>query len=542
MSNNQIAVCKVPFRDTELIYEASNDMVKWRAESLYTKEPDTVVWISQFKENDVLVDIGANVGMYTVLAAKGMGARVYAFEPESQNYALLNRNIVYNQIQDKCVAFCMALTDESKVDRLYLSTFGLGGSCHTFGQDIDFNLQQRSTHLAQGCVSFQLDELVAKGVIPQPDHIKIDVDGLEHCVLQGALDAISNPKLKSILVELNTNLPEHQSLINQLAELGFVFDQRQVGVAIRQEGTFKGVGNFIFYRLESGISFEVFNDTEAQSAQLNNVNSTRQAKHTSSGAASTNTASDANIIVIGPNHQHGKQPAVSPLEHMQSVVANMDIRFEPYPHFYVENIFPDDYYRQMMAMKPVGDELISINETGRTRGSTYDNRFVMHLESGLERLKSDEKRVFWDEFRKWFCSETLMVSIIRRFEQIILNSGVTDLNVFAEAMFMRDLKGYSIGPHTDSPARLLTMMLYLPEDTDHVHLGTSVYAPKDAAFRCSGSRHHRYEGFDKFFTAPYKPNSLFGFLKTNNSFHGFEEMQDEYKRDTMVYIVKHKNP
>ena len=234
--NQTVEVVKVEFEGRQLIYEATSPAVVWRARTLYEKEPDTVHWIRQFQTGEVFYDIGANVGMYTVLAAAGRGARVFAFEPESQNYALLNRNIVYNKITDRCVAYPLALSDRYKVDKLYLSQFGLGGSCHTFGESRDYHLREREEGFTQGSISLPLDDLLSEGVLPPPHHIKIDVDGLEHLVLQGARETLRQPQLKSLLVELNTHLDEHLALIDEMTHLGFEIDPNQVNVAVRQQG------------------------------------------------------------------------------------------------------------------------------------------------------------------------------------------------------------------------------------------------------------------------------------------------------------------
>ncbi len=494
----QVKVVKVPFEDTELIYEAANSAVVWRAKTLYGKEPDTVAWIKQFNADDVFVDIGANVGMYTVLAARGRGARVYAFEPESQNFALLVRNVLYNQLQDRCTVFPMAVADRFKVDHLYLSQFGLGGSCHTFGENVDFHLKARNHTLSQGCVAMPLDDLVADGTVPEPNHVKIDVDGLEHLVLTGMTETLNHPALKSVLVELNTHLPEHRTLVEQMEHLGFVYAQNQVDIAIRQQGDFQGIGNYIFYRPECGINFD---DLTVPEVRLTN--------HDFSGVK----------------------------KHVADKLANLDLKTDPYPHFYIEELFPADYYAQMMAMKPTSEELVCINETGRATG--YDERFVMHLTDGIGQLLSEEKRRFWQNHQAWFCAEDLMIVLIKQLHAELVKRGVTHLNLKPEAMFMRDKQGYGIGPHTDSPRRMLSMMVYLPEDTGHAHLGTSVFRPLEPGRVCAGDAHHGFEGFEVVKTAPYVPNSAFGFMKTDNSFHGVAPMQDSYERDTLAYIVKH---
>ncbi len=75
----------------------------------------------------------------------------------------------------------------------------VGGSCHTFGADVDHNLQQRAPAFRQGCFATTLDALVADGVVPVPQHIKIDVDGLEHAVIRGAAATIADPGVRSVL-------------------------------------------------------------------------------------------------------------------------------------------------------------------------------------------------------------------------------------------------------------------------------------------------------------------------------------------------------
>ena len=84
----------------KLRYATPNKTTLWRAETLVTKEPGTIEWLEAITPGSVLLDVGANVGMYTVFAAVISGARVFAFEPESQNYALLCKNIVTNGITE----------------------------------------------------------------------------------------------------------------------------------------------------------------------------------------------------------------------------------------------------------------------------------------------------------------------------------------------------------------------------------------------------------------------------------------------------------
>jgi FkbM family methyltransferase len=174
--------------------------------------------------------------------------RVYAFEPESQNYALLCKNIVLNGLSDKVIGYCLAISDENAFSRLYLSEFHAGSACHTFGEKLDHRLEFRDSVHSQGCISSTLDHLVATGAVPMPNHIKVDVDGLEHKVMHGARTVLADRRVKSVLVEINTNLELHRNIIRDMEQLGFGYSASQVAAARRTAGTFAGVGNHIFYR------------------------------------------------------------------------------------------------------------------------------------------------------------------------------------------------------------------------------------------------------------------------------------------------------
>lgn len=93
---------------------------KWRAHRIYVNEPNTLEWIANFSADDVLFDNGANVGTYSIWAAKTRGTRVYAFEPELQNYEILNKNILVNGLTDRVTAYCLAISNSPRFSELNL--------------------------------------------------------------------------------------------------------------------------------------------------------------------------------------------------------------------------------------------------------------------------------------------------------------------------------------------------------------------------------------------------------------------------------------
>ena len=240
--------CELTHEGVRVVYATPSSATKWRVDTLFEKEPITIQWIAGFAADEVLVDIGANVGMYTIWAAKTRGVKVFAFEPEAQNYALLNRNIVLNGLGEQVKAYCLGLSDQAGYSELHLSALDVGGSCHSLGERVDFKHEPMHPVFSQGCISARLDDLVAAGVAPVPDHIKLDVDGIEPRIIAGARGVLGDRKVRSLLVETNQNLPDHRQMVKELESLGFRYDPAQVAAAERKSGAFKGVAEYVFRR------------------------------------------------------------------------------------------------------------------------------------------------------------------------------------------------------------------------------------------------------------------------------------------------------
>ena len=97
--------------------------------------------------------------------------------------------------------------------------------------------------------------------------------------------------------------------------------------------------------------------------------------------------------------------------------------------------------------------------------------------------------------------------------------------------------------HTDRPTKAMSFLFYLPPDDTRPHLGTSIYAPRDPQFTCTGGPHHDFAHFHRVYTMPYLPNTLFAFPKTANSFHGVEPIQDNaVRRDLLLYDIMVQDP
>lgn len=223
-----------------------NRHVQWRVETMYTKEADTVAWIRSMTAGEVFFDIGANIGLYTLLAAK-QGLHVFAFEPESQNFGVLIRNLAMNTLtKAQAVAFPFCISDGERVETLRLSSLIAGGSCHSFASDLNYKMEAKAWAYEQGTVGFSLDALVFELGMPQPTHIKIDVDGFEDKVLKGAERVLGSTQ--SVLVEMDSANQVHMDWKVELELRGFATVEAEFMAARRKEGPFSGIGNIIFRR------------------------------------------------------------------------------------------------------------------------------------------------------------------------------------------------------------------------------------------------------------------------------------------------------
>lgn len=483
---------EVNHQGVRIIFCTPNAMTQWRVRSLYEKEPDTIRWLQMMPKGSVFLDVGANVGMYSVFAAVVRDVRVFAFEPESQNFALLNQNIEANGLSGKVMAYPLALSDEIALRPLYLSEFSPGGSCHSFGEEVGFDLKPRHGPFAQGSFSVTIDHLVASGAMPCPEFMKVDVDGFEHKVLQGARKTIADPRLREILIELNTNLEEHLALIQEITKLGFFHDPTQAQGALRSSGIFKGVGEFIFRRVNTPPAFD-FNRS---------------------------------FTIRPPRSREGWQV----LQHIQDRMANAQMELDPFPYLVVDNIFPEDYYARMLEHFPAPGQMRPLHESGRVARGAYEERHALLFEDEAFSKLSSEDAQFWRSLAQWMYSDSFANAFITRFAQALFPrvdrvlQADSKLAVKGDALLVQDHTRYAIGPHTDAPHRLVTFLFYLPSDDAQRDLGTSIYRPKDSGFTCWGGPHHPFELFDKVKTVEFLPNRLLAFPKTERSFHGVERI------------------
>jgi len=225
IKNNIKIIKKLDYEHGQILLEiTSKNEYQTRAHSC-KKEPETVKWIeTYFKENEVFFDIGANVGAYSLVACQHLARKikVYAFEPGFMTYYKLCKNINLNNMHNEIIPLQLALSDKTKIEVFNYADLREGSSCHALGVPIDQYGKSFTPKLTQYLMSYRLDCLIDEFNIPTPNHMKIDVDGVEYEILKGSEKILSSPELKTILIELQEDTKEGQKIKSYIMEKGFI--------------------------------------------------------------------------------------------------------------------------------------------------------------------------------------------------------------------------------------------------------------------------------------------------------------------------------
>jgi FkbM family methyltransferase len=220
----------------------------FRVQTFSTKEPETLDWIDGLT-GDVMWDIGANVGIYALYAAKRHpNMKVYAFEPSVLNLELLARNIALNGLEERVIIVPLPLSEKSGPAPFTLSNMDRGGSLSAFGVDYGYDGKAIKKALSYGLYGVSADDIIGKLGLPVPTAIKMDVDGIEHLILRGSRQMLLQPALKTWLIEINNNFSEqHDTCHDLLKSSGFRLIQ-ETHAPIFDTGEWEKVFNTIWRR------------------------------------------------------------------------------------------------------------------------------------------------------------------------------------------------------------------------------------------------------------------------------------------------------
>lgn len=160
-------------------------------------EPGTTkLFLKQLRSGDVVVDVGANIGWFTMLSAKlvGSGGMVLSFEPETTNFEILHSSVSANHFGN-VIAFQSCVSSSNGIVVLNVTD---SAGLHSILTPLRGKIVRRVS-----VPTVRLDDITESLGLVRIDLLKIDVEGAEPLVLSGASKLLDGSKIRSIIMEWN---------------------------------------------------------------------------------------------------------------------------------------------------------------------------------------------------------------------------------------------------------------------------------------------------------------------------------------------------
>ena len=211
-------------RPVPFLLNTESEISKFREETFWTKEPETIQWIddnlgSKFS-CDTFIDVGANIGIYSLYAATfNQDIPIVAVEPIVFNFQELERNIDLNHFRNQITPLNIALSDDSGTGSMDIRDSRVGSSGAQLMKG--FDSQSEGIQFLSGDQLLDGSSL-RSGNASKRVMIKIDTDGNEYDVLKGFSNSFSDHRIQTVLCETHpANIAEIETL---MSDLGFVED------------------------------------------------------------------------------------------------------------------------------------------------------------------------------------------------------------------------------------------------------------------------------------------------------------------------------
>ncbi|WP_418637568.1 FkbM family methyltransferase [Winogradskyella sp.] len=168
----------------------------------------------KIKEGDVVFDIGANVGVFSIYASLIKGTKVYAFEPHPKNFKVLLNNVNQNKITNiECFEFALGIDSE---DRILIEGNIAGG--HKLSNENELASSEGSLKVK----SVTLSKMTEKLNIDRIDFVKLDCEGAEGEIIK-SLGQDGLKKINKMAIEFHDNhsILSHEEILKELQDSGF---------------------------------------------------------------------------------------------------------------------------------------------------------------------------------------------------------------------------------------------------------------------------------------------------------------------------------
>ena len=243
------------------------------------------------------------------------------------------------------------------------------------------------------------------------------------------------------------------------------------------------------------------------------------------------------------------------LDHVIATIHATPLKNVPGSTYYyldIDNIWPEEFYTELVERMPT-------SLRGYTPlSSMYSDRYRYELGHGenvdlniskLEIFGADDK-AFWTEFQQHFIQDQTLAHTIMEKNGEYLAYDYTTKRWKINCRLCKDLSGYSIGVHSDRKDKIFSCIFYTPKEyseSKRQDWGTQILVAKDPKMPPNAEVHHQYNSdgssdlFDLYHWVECRPNSMFSWCVTPDSYHGVPPVKTPGYRDTIQLFAKCNN-
>jgi len=217
--------------------------------------------------------------------------------------------------------------------------------------------------------------------------------------------------------------------------------------------------------------------------------------------------------------------------HLSVLIDRTALVSAPFEFVTLDGVFPDEVYNELLRLLPENSYYRELKHSDAILANGQSARLQFPLQHANITRLPDSQRAFWDEVTDGVSSAQVQDAWRRKFRitlEQVSRKPIADIKFRPEVTLFRDLRGYKISIHPDSPRKAVTTQFYLPSDDSQVHLGT-IFHSRDTA-----------GGYHEAQTMRFAPNSGYAFGVSPVSYHSVNPMQTGDKpRDSLMVMWKY---
>jgi len=216
---NSIIEIKNPLDSSKILkFRAGHERLHWRITETAHLEEETNAWIETFKPGEVFIDVGSNIGMFSLSGAQARHIKCISFELDPLNIALQHENIFLNHLQDLILLVPIPLSEKSSSKSVCYKSISPGDALHSLDAPSPMiSEENRKAVRHSTTLAMSLDDVYDLFDLARADHLKLDVDGTELNILLGSTRTLRT--IKSVMCECTEDT--HIRIKDFLRDQGF---------------------------------------------------------------------------------------------------------------------------------------------------------------------------------------------------------------------------------------------------------------------------------------------------------------------------------